>query len=87
VHGSPPNRSDDRRIGYAIRYLPPRVRQLIGRDSALLVRGTDRYGNFDAERSPKADLDADAVALHAVVSEQHARILYAGTGQVDQKAF
>ena len=28
VHGSPPNRSDDRRIGFAIRYIPTRVRQL-----------------------------------------------------------
>ncbi len=39
-HGSPPNRSADRRIGYAIRYIPPRIKQVAGtRDSATLVRG------------------------------------------------
>ena len=39
VHGSGPNTTDDRRIGYAIRYIPPHVRQLKVRDSAMLVRG------------------------------------------------
>jgi len=41
-HGSPPNRSADRRIGYAIRYIPTRIKQVAGaRDSATLVRGVD----------------------------------------------
>ena len=30
VHGSPPNTSDDRRIGYAIRYIPTIVSQVAG---------------------------------------------------------
>jgi non-haem Fe2+, alpha-ketoglutarate-dependent halogenase len=39
-HGSAPNRSDDRRIGLAIRYVPTYVRQAVGaNDSATLVRG------------------------------------------------
>jgi ectoine hydroxylase-related dioxygenase (phytanoyl-CoA dioxygenase family) len=43
-HGSPPNRSADRRIGYAIRYIPTHVRQVAGaRDTATLVRGVDAY--------------------------------------------
>jgi hypothetical protein len=50
AHGSRPNVSSSRRIGFAIRYVAPHVRK-IGRrrDSAVLVRGTDRFGNFDAE--------------------------------------
>jgi hypothetical protein len=41
-HGSHANHSDDRRIGFAIRYLPPHVRQEVGeKDSATLVRGAD----------------------------------------------
>src|SRR5262249_24535025 len=28
VHGSEPNRADDRRIGLAVRYIPPRLRQI-----------------------------------------------------------
>src|SRR5207249_3111285 len=65
VHGSPPNRSDDRRIGFAIRYVPTYVKQLAGDDSALLVRGVDEYHHFIAERAPSSDLAPDAIAQHA----------------------
>src|SRR6185503_18688758 len=42
VHGSGANPSDDRRIGFAIRYIPTRLRQTAGDgDSATLVRGAD----------------------------------------------
>jgi len=65
AHGSGPNTTDDRRIGYAIRYIPPHVRQLKVRDSATLVRGRDTHGNFDPEPAPHADLDAAALAAHS----------------------
>ena len=39
-HGSEPNRSDDRRIGLAVRYIPTHLKQAVGqRDWATLVRG------------------------------------------------
>jgi non-haem Fe2+, alpha-ketoglutarate-dependent halogenase len=80
VHGSRPNTSSDRRIGYAIRYIPTRVRQLAGpRDSATLVRGRDAYGHFDPEPAPAADLDPEALALHADISDRQVKILYRGT--------
>ncbi len=79
VHGSGPNTTDDRRIGYAIRYIPPHVRQLKVRDSAMLVRGRDRHGNFDLESGPRADLDAAAIAAHRDAVERAAKALYAGT--------
>jgi len=80
VHGSPPNTSDDRRIGFAIRYIPTYVRQLFGEDSASLVRGDDRYGHFALEPSPKRDMDPDMLALHRAITERNAKILYRGTG-------
>jgi ectoine hydroxylase-related dioxygenase (phytanoyl-CoA dioxygenase family) len=50
AHSSAPNRSRSRRIGYAIRYVAPHVRNTgARRDSAILVRGVDHYGHFDAE--------------------------------------
>lgn len=50
AHGSKPNRSAVRRVGVAIRYVAAHVRKLgPRRDSAILVRGVDRYGNFDPE--------------------------------------
>ena len=80
VHGSRPNTSGDRRIGFAIRYVPTRVKQLSDvRDSATLVRGEDVHGHFDLEPRPAADLDPDLLALHADISDRQAKILYRGT--------
>ncbi len=65
-HSSGANRSADRRIGVAFRYLPTHVRQTAGiRESAMLVRGVDEYGHFDAEPRPASDLDDAALAAHA----------------------
>ena len=38
-------------------FLPTRVRHAERRESALLVRGVDRYGHFDSEPRPESDLD------------------------------
>ena len=84
VHGSGPNTTGDRRIGFAIRYIPPHVRQLKVRDSAMLVRGRDTHGNFDLEPDPRADLDAAALAAHRDAVERSVKALYAGT---DHTAF
>lgn len=84
VHGSAPNRSRDRRIGFAIRYIPTHVRQIKVRDSAALVRGTDRHGHFDHEPRPRADLDAEALAAHAGAVGRQVKALYEGT---DKTAF
>jgi non-haem Fe2+, alpha-ketoglutarate-dependent halogenase len=80
VHGSPPNLSDDRRIGFAIRYVPTYVRQIAGEDSATLVRGEDRFGHFASEPLPPRDLDPAMLELHKRIAERNARILYRGTG-------
>lgn len=86
-HGSAPNRSADRRIGFAIRYIPTHVRQIAGaRDAATLVRGVDRYKNFDAEPAPAYDLSPEAIALHAAIVGQQAQILYRGTGKGEFRA-
>jgi non-haem Fe2+, alpha-ketoglutarate-dependent halogenase len=79
VHGSPPNPSDDRRIGFAIRYIPTSVRQLHGQDAATLVRGTDKYNTFEHEPVPVSDLEPDMVRLHKELTERNAKILYRGT--------
>ncbi|HEV2548027.1 MAG TPA: phytanoyl-CoA dioxygenase family protein [Stellaceae bacterium] len=80
VHGSPPNTSDDRRIGFAIRYIPTHVRQIVGEDSATLVRGEDRFGHFELEPHPTTDLDPAMMELHKRIAERNAHILYRGTG-------
>ncbi|HYB08350.1 MAG TPA: phytanoyl-CoA dioxygenase family protein [Alphaproteobacteria bacterium] len=57
AHGSLPNASSDRRIGYALFYIPTHVRSTLGRRTALLVRGKDEYGHWDADPVPRGDND------------------------------
>lgn len=79
VHGSEPNRSDDRRIGVAIRYIAPHVQQVkASYDSAWLVRGEDRYGHFIHEIPPKSDMDRAALAEHARIMKLRQGVLYKG---------
>ncbi len=82
IHGSDPNPSDQRRIGFAIRYIPTYVRQVAGsHDSATLVRGVDTYHHFEPERRPDADMSPAALAHHAAITGAHAQILMRDTGR------
>jgi len=86
AHASGPNTTDDRRIGLALRYIPPHIRQLKVRDSATLVRGRDAFANFDPEPAPKADLDEAARATHREAVERSAKALYSGTDRTTFRA-
>jgi non-heme Fe2+,alpha-ketoglutarate-dependent halogenase len=80
IHGSDPNPSAKRRIGFAIRYLPTHVRQVVGlRDSATLVRGLDPFGNFNSEYPPTRDLSDAAIAFHAHVMGDQQKVLMQNT--------
>lgn len=80
IHGSEPNRAADRRIGYAIRYIPTSVRQTAGpKGTATFVRGIDEFHHFEHEKRPGGELSPDALAHHQEIADRQARILYAGT--------
>lgn len=80
IHGSNANRSDERRIGFAIRYIPAYVRQVVGeKDSAVLVRGVDTEQNFELESPPKADMDPAALEQYAAIMKRQEAILFKGT--------
>jgi len=84
VHGSEPNNSELRRVGFAIRYLPTHVKQLTAlADSATLVRGSDRYHHFLPEPAPQSDFHPDALAFHAKMLATNDQILYQGTPKQD----
>jgi hypothetical protein len=66
VHRSGPNLSANRRIGLGISYIPASARcRCDTRLSAMLVRGTDRWGHFDDEPRPVTDYGAAERAVHA----------------------
>ena len=78
-HASGPNRTGDRRIGVAIRYISPTMRQQSGdRPLVALVGGADRHGHFTVAPPPEGRLlEADfALCRHDV--EIKRRILYQG---------
>lgn len=78
VHASQPNRSGDRRIGFAIQsYLPPHVISQT-RVPAQLVRGADRHGHYDPAPRPARPMDPDDVAFRDATNAVWADILYEG---------
>jgi len=82
VHGSEPNGSDGRRVGFAIRYMAPHVRQtLSAADGATLVRGTDRFNYFEHEPSPKADMAPEALDYHRFAMNRLSGNVMKGSGK------
>ena len=47
VHGSNPNHSKEKRIGFAIRYIAPEVKQALTHYDVVLARGQDNYGHYN----------------------------------------
>ena len=75
AHSSKPNKTNDRRIGLAIRYIKPDVKNINTNDSALLVRGVDKFKHYELEISPNEDLSDQAVLNHKKYSDIHVRNL------------
>ncbi|MCB1742692.1 MAG: phytanoyl-CoA dioxygenase family protein [Gammaproteobacteria bacterium] len=79
AHRSEPNHSALSRVGLAIRYIAPEVRQTLSRrDTAVLVRGRDRHAHFELLDPPDADLSPRAVQRHRHALKLAQDILYTG---------
>ena len=66
VHSSQANSSNKPRIGIAVRYLSPDVRQDGSeRQFAILARGKDRYGHFELIDPPQSDRIGDGEVVRA----------------------
>ena len=76
-HGSGPNTTDDRRIGSAIRYIKPSMKQATGdRPLVSLVRGQDNFGNFKIVDAPRGRLLDENFELCRQDKALKARLLY-----------
>jgi len=59
---SSPNKSSDRRIGLAIRYIKLSMKQIGGeKGHAMPACGNDHYGHFKLVPPPRANLDPQAM--------------------------
>jgi ectoine hydroxylase-related dioxygenase (phytanoyl-CoA dioxygenase family) len=66
IHASEPNRSNDRRIGVSVSYIPTRLKHRGSyRLPATLVRGEDHYGYYDLEPDVRDMTPAEARTAHA----------------------
>ena len=80
IHGSQPNKSDQRRIGFALQsYMPPNVVQQIGKNYWLDIQGDNLRGP-DSISLPRPGVDAanGSVTIREQVDENLAEILYNG---------
>ena len=76
-HGSGPNTTDDRRIGSAIRYIKPSMKQATGdRPLVSLIRGQDNFGNFKIVDAPRGRLLDEDFELCRQDKALKARLLY-----------
>jgi ectoine hydroxylase-related dioxygenase (phytanoyl-CoA dioxygenase family) len=65
VHQSAPNKSNERRIGLALSYIPTRTRYIGSRKMpACLVRGQDLHQHFDLQPAPQEDFGKAEMLRH-----------------------
>ena len=77
AHASDPNRSDERRIGLSMHFIPPSTRQIAMEwDSATLVRGEDRFHHFTLTPRPTCDFDPETVRFHQKATDAFRAIVF-----------
>ena len=80
IHGSQPNNSNQRRIGFSLQsYMSNNVKQVIGRNIWTHVRGLKRddIDGILLDR-PKFNMDPNTVAQRTIANENLSNILYKG---------
>ena len=83
VHGSMPNRGDQRRLGVALQcYMRPECKQVIGENLVQVVRGCTDLSGYSILKRPVEDMDAAAVGERERANTNWAAILYQGASQV-----
>ena len=80
IHGSQPNNSDQRRIGFSLQsYVSPSIKQVVGRNIWTHIRGKKRQDNDGIELDrPKYNMDPITVEQRRVAEENLSKILYKG---------
>jgi len=79
VHGSGPNKSNDRRIGFAIQsYIGSNVDQVLGKMYVQQARGVDVFEYHEHIKRPVELMSRKDVALRIKANEQLSKIFYSG---------
>ena len=80
IHGSQPNNSNQRRIGFSLQsYMPNNVKQIVGRNLWTHVRGQNRQDDDGMLLDrPRFNMDPNTVAQRKIANENLSEILYKG---------
>ena len=81
IHSSKPNFGADRRIIFLLEMVPTHAYQHEPRESAVLVRGEDRYDNFDRDPLPHVEMGTDEIAAWQRAVEIQASVLFRGASR------
>ena len=78
IHGSKPNKSKQRRIGFALQsYCPHATKQIVGKNIWLKIRGGKRNDHDGLLlKRPQFDMDPVAVDLRKIANQNYSNILY-----------
>jgi len=88
LHASGPNRSDQDRIGLALRFLTPAVKQQVApRDYAMQVRGIDAQQNWIHVAPPTRNFAPADLDLYRRIGEDQRLALAAGATQEMHSAY
>lgn len=83
IHGSQPNTSQQRRVGFAMQsYCAPNVVQTVGENYWLPIRGRHRGGDTKELVRPKFDLDPEADRGRKLADKNLRSILYKDAKQM-----
>ena len=82
IHGSPPNRSKERRINMLADMVPPNSVRPGRREAAVVVRGVDTLNLYDHEERPKDDYGPLSIARHREAIGVRNEMSYAGSKKV-----
>ena len=82
IHGSQPNRSQRRRVGFAMQaYMPAGARQTLGDNYWLPIRGNCLQPDFVTLKRPRSDMDPEGVGEREKANRNWADILYQGASR------
>ena len=80
VHGSGINNSNDRRIGFVIQsYIGTNVKQVLGKNSVQVARGTDRYNYHMKINRPSSLMDQNDIKIKNAENDNLQNIFYKGS--------
>ena len=83
VHGSGINKSNDRRIGFAVQsYIGTNVKQILGKNSVQIARGKDEYQYHEVINRVNSLMSEEGKSLRTRENKYLQEIFYNGSEKI-----